>query len=249
MAIFQTFFDESGKFEDKRVISFCGVGAPLTKVHEFEEEWKGLLRQHGLRSLTMKRALRHKIKFSSTIEAKSAKERNAILVPFAQCIRKHFEVAAIVAVDVNAYKQWPTHVKKLYGGSDDPHYFAFLNGVIAAEKYIRDEDRLSLICDDDTKTAMNCYKLYQRIRLIRPDMKKKLVAITFADDYEFVPLQAADLLSSLCRLEAGRRFHRDYYEYAPLFNNLTDFAPNSTIQWSVKFYDKSELETLSRSHP
>ena len=212
MTIFQAFFDESGKFKDKRVISFCGLCTPQARVHEFEAEWKGLLTHYGLQSLTMKRALRRKIKFSERIEAKSADERNAVLKPFAFCIRKHFDLGVAVTVDVNAYRDWPLDAKRKIGGSDDPHYLAFLTALGGCTKYIHGDDRLSVICDDDQGTAMNCYRFYQRVRTVEPDSKNKLASITFADDGEFAALQGADLLASLCRLEAARLFHRDYYE-------------------------------------
>lgn len=243
MAIFQTFLDESGKFKDKRVVSFCGFVSPLARVREFEEEWNGLLRHFGLHCLTMKRALRRKIPFSPNTKAKSAEERNKAFVPFIECIRKHFEMGVAITVDVDAYKKWSPQAKRRVGGSDDPHYFAFLCAVTGASKYINgQDDKFSLICDDDKATAMNCYRLYSRVKTINPELKRKLVSITFADDDELVPLQAADLLASLSRLEAARQFHRDYYEYMPSFKALT--GPGSGMYWGVSFYDTERLSNL-----
>jgi hypothetical protein len=245
MAIFQAFFDESGKFKDKRVISFCGLCSPPTRVQQFEDEWKGLLRHYGLGSLTMKHALRRKRKFTKTVEAKSVEERNAVLEPFSRCIRKHFELGLAVSVDVDAYKKWPAQAKRKIGGSEDPFYLAFLTATGGARKYILGEDRLSLICDDDQETAMNCYRLYQRVKALDSEARQKFVSITFADDNEFVPLQAADLLASLSRLEAGRLFHKDYYEYMPLFKNLTAEGSNGGMKWVVRFYDQDYFQYLN----
>ena len=89
---------------------------------------------------------------------------------------------------------------------------------------------------------MNCYRLYGRVRTINPELKRKMVAITFADDDVFVPLQAADLLASLCRLEAGRQFHREYYEYMPTFRALT--GPGSGMRWAVNFYGGDRMRDL-----
>ncbi len=242
MTIFQAFFDESGKFKDKRVISFCGLCSPPEKVQEFEDDWKGLLRHYGLTSLTMKRALRRKIKFSPTAEAKSVEERNAVLEPFAQCIRKHFELGVALAVDVDAYKKWPLHAKKKIGGSDDPYYLAFISALLACTKYICDDDRVSMVCDDDQETAMNCYGIFQRARFLHPEYRKKLVSITFADDAEFVALQGADLLASLCRLEARQHFHKDYYEHRSLFRSLTAPSSDGGMKWCVRFYGDKWLD-------
>jgi Protein of unknown function (DUF3800) len=244
MAIFQAFFDESGKFKDKRVVSFCGFCSPLARVREFEEDWKGVLRHYQLPCLTMKRALRRKIPFSRTTKAESVEERNAVLLQFVNCIRKHFELGTAIVVDVDAYNKWPYQDKKKIGGSDDPHYFTFLNGVLSPSKFVRPDDRVSLICDDDQQTALNCYRLYSRIRTINPDLRRKLVSIAFADDEEFVPLQAADLFASLCRLEAGREFHREYYEYMPTYEAL--IAPGSGLRWCVQFNGTSRFAKLSK---
>jgi Protein of unknown function (DUF3800) len=242
MAIFQAFLDESGKFKDKRVVSFCGFVSPQMRVREFEDEWNGLLKQFELQCLTIKRALRHKIPFSPNTQAKSAKERNEAFVPFIKCIRKHFEMGIAITVDVDAYNKWPHQAKKRIGGSEDPHYFAFLCALTGASKYVRQGDKFSLICDDDKATAMTCYGLYTRARTINPELRHKLVSITFADDDVFVPLQAADLLASLSRLEAARQFHRDYYEYMPSFDALT--GQGSGMNWGVSFYDKDRLNAL-----
>lgn len=242
MAIFQAFLDESGKFKDKRVVSYCGFVSPSTRVRGFEEEWNGLLRHFELPYLTMKRALRRKIPFSPTTGAKSAEERNKVLVPFIECIRKHFEMGVAITVDVDAYRQWSPQARKKVGGSDDPHYFAFLCALTGVSKYITQDDKFSLICDDDKNTAVNCYRLYSRAKTVNPELKRKLVSITFADDDVIVPLQAADVLASLSRLEAGRQFHRDYYEYMPSFDALT--SPGSGMYWGVSFYGTEKLNNL-----
>ena len=243
VAIFQAFFDESGKFKDKHVISFCGLAAPLDKVRSFDDEWNGILRGYGLPYLTMKRALRRNIRFSSAIRANSVQERNEVLKPFTECIRKHFEFGRVVVIDVHAYAAWNPQARRKVGGSDDPHYFAFLCGVTGITKYLSTEgDRFSLICDDDQSTALNCYKLYSRVKTVTPDVKRKMISITFADDEHFPSLQAADLLASICRQEGARQFHQDYYEYVPTFQNLT--GSGSGMYWGVSFYDADHLNSL-----
>jgi len=225
------------------VVSFCGFCSPLTKVKNFEDEWNGLLRSFGLSSLTMKRALRRKIPFSPNTKAESIEERNKALQPFINCIRAHFEFGRAITIDVRAYKRWPAQARKRVGGSDDPHYFAFLSALVGVAKYVGSDDRFNLICDDDKQTAFNCYRLYGRARTIEPALKSKLMSITFADDDAIVPLQAADLLASLCRLESGRRFYREYYEYVPAFNMLT--GPGTGIRWATNFYGPEKMEELA----
>jgi len=246
MPIFQAFLDESGKFRDKRVVSFCGFCAPVSKLAAFQDEWHSLLRLHGMPELSMKRALRRKVKLGTNTDAHSIEERIDALRPFAECARNHFELGVAIVVDVDAYKDWPIPAKQRFAaGSPNPHYFAFLNAMMCCTKFAGGEERVSLVCDDDKETAMNCYALYRRSREVDPHLRGTLIAITFANDREFLPLQAADLLASICRLEAGRRMHREYYEYMPLFQALTSPIPTVGMKWCQRFFDKEELEKLA----
>jgi hypothetical protein len=249
MAIFQCFFDESGKFKDHEVVSFCGLCSPVSRVQEFEEEWKRLLRSCEIESLTMKRALRHTRRLSPCVDSQSANERCEVLKPFALCIRQHFEIGVAIAVDVKAYQQLSTIAKRKIGGSDDPQYMAFLSGIMGPSLRLRDEDRMHLICDDDEGTALNCYRLYRRAKIVNPALRDRLVALTFASDKDFAPLQAADMLSSLVRLEALRGFKRAFYEYVSLFHTLTHPSPNpllNTIKWVKGFFDEAKLEAAGK---
>jgi len=249
MAIFQAFFDESGKFKDKHIVSFCGFCAQASKIQDFDDEWKALLRRYGLACLTMKRVTRLKIPFSKNEPANLAVERNAILEPFIQCIRKYFALGIAITVDVAAYEKWPAHAKKKIGGSDDPHYLAFLTAIGGITKFLLADDRASIVCDDDKGTAMNCYQFYQRIRTVLADTRKQLVSICFAEDEEFTPLQGADLLASLCRKEAGRTLYQEYNPFTPAFKSLT---AQGDMKWVTRFYGAEYLkymtEKWSRSH-
>ena len=45
MAIIFAYFDESGKYHDKKVVTFCGVCASASKIQSFEDDWNSLLRK------------------------------------------------------------------------------------------------------------------------------------------------------------------------------------------------------------
>jgi hypothetical protein len=91
--------------------------------------------------------------------------------------------------------------------------------------------------------------MYERVRFLVPKLRQTFVAITFAEDEAFTPLQTADLLASLCRLEAGRHFHREYYEYMRTFIHLTSLSSDSNIKWCSAFFDKKSLDHTSRQRP
>lgn len=241
VAIFQAYFDESGKI-DKPVVAFCGFVAPLSRVQVFENEWRGILRSYEMECLTMKRAFKAHTPLSRVIRKQSFAERIETLKPFADCVHRHFEYGIATAVDVGAYKQFSVAGKKKFGGSDNPHYVAFLTGMVAILKHLHGDDKISLICDDDEETAWNCYRLYRRVRKIHEGCQRTLVSLSFAEDKSFPALQAADFLSALTRMRARYLFANTPYDYAPLFDYLT--TPKLPFKWGVLFFDKAKLDEL-----
>jgi hypothetical protein len=239
MGILHGYFDESGKV-DKPVVAFCGFVTPVSKVQPFEDEWYSILRSYEMGSLTMKRAFKAHVPLSPKIRKQSFAGRIETLKPFADCIRKHFEYGIAVAIEVEAFKHMSPQAKKQLGGVENPHYLAFLQGMMAFVHHLRSDDRISFICDDDEETAWNCYRFYRRVRKIHSVSKKHFVSISFADDQSFPALQAADLFSSLVRMRARSLFFRTPYDYASLFSYLT--APQPRFTWGVALWDKDKLK-------
>lgn len=219
VGILHGYYDESGKV-DKPVVAFCGFVAAVSKIQPFEDEWNSILRSYEMKSLTMKQAFRAQVPLSPKIRKQSIAERIETLKPFADCVRNHFEYGIAVAVDVAAFKSLSPQAKKKLGMIENPHYLAFLQGMMACVHHLQDGDRISFICDDDEETAWNCYQFYRRVRKIYPLAKKHFASISFADDESFPALQAADLFSSLARMRARYLFFRTPYDYASLFSYL-----------------------------
>ena len=148
---------------------------------------------------------------------------------------------------MEGYKSLSGEAKKQIGGSPDPFYMAFMTAVMGAWDYVRDGGKISLVLDDDEETAEHCLRFYRRIRKVIPNAREKLVAITFADDEVFVPIQAADFVSSLVRFEARRRFFGWPYDYQPLLTYLDrKLNPATKLQWFLSFYDKEQLMVTGR---
>jgi hypothetical protein len=131
---------------------------------------------------------------------------------------------------------------------NDPCYVAFAREILQITDFCGEKDGLSLICDEDEETAPNFYKLYRRIKKVWPKAKDKLAGITFADDKFLFALQAADLVASLIRLEAGRKMLSIPYDYESLFAHLTK-DPRGTgeriWQAEIGFNDEQSLKGLA----
>lgn len=240
------FFDESGKFNDHAVVAFGGVAARTELFqNSFVADWRFLLHDCGLICLSVKDAFNYRRPLSAKVEALGLNERIKVILPFIACIRLHLQLIVGCAIDVEAFKRLPSHYYQVLG--DNPIFTAFLSMVMEVLKDIPTDDQLSFICDDEEETALPMYKFYRRVKLVMPEVRDQMAAISFADDRYLFGLQAADIISSLIRQEAGREFFGQDYEYRPLFEVLKEFPKNgeSVRRFGVAFCDKKKLTGLA----
>jgi hypothetical protein len=236
------YFDESGKFKDHRVVSFCGVVVSFGQIGSFDKEWNAWLRQFGMPHLSMKQALRCKRPLGPKYACTELKDRVAALQNFANVIVKHTEVLVCVAVDVRAFQRLNPETKRLLG--KDPHYTAFSRSISEMAQCIPSDRRGSIICDDEEKFAIQCYKLYARLKNTSRPNWERFDSISFADDTAYPCLQAADMLSSLTRLEAQRQFLGVPYDYQQLTEYFNARHPKGP-QARGGFFGANELTGLA----
>ena len=226
---------------DHDVISFGGVVSPSTHFSgSFVMDWARCLDTNGLQTLTMKEALNAQRPLGSKNPAIGIESRIAALLPFIECVRKHLMVITGLAIDARAYAALPSHYH--------PFFTAFTRTLLAVLEVMDAEDKLNLICDDEEETAWSMYQLYRRVKLVYPDANEKLRAVTFADDRWSFGLQAADMVASLVRQEAGKRFFGTDYQYRPLFSALSDTKPrDGDTFWLIQlgFCDAAMLKKLA----
>jgi len=156
------YFDESGKFQDHRVISFCGLADDEDQWDRLNEEWVHLLRSNGIASLHMSEGL---LNFKRGLSAKSPAlgkdARIKVLVKFIRAIKKHIGFAVPVAVDADAFMNLPQHYRDALG--QDPHYFAFEAAMAAMVGYLEfdPEGKLTssaMMKRNTSLNATNCWR-------------------------------------------------------------------------------------------
>jgi hypothetical protein len=174
-------------------------------------------------------------------------DRINALKPFADCINDHLEYGLTLAFDVSGFHSLRETAKGGAGSPDDPYYLGFVRGLLQVVDYVHDDDKIGLVCDYDTETAWGCYSHYLAVRRVHDDIRKKTVSLSFADDEYFPALQAADMLAFLSRLEAKRKFYRDYNMYSPLFVYLTDQRGVGHIQWEASFNNHERLKSTGEA--
>jgi Protein of unknown function (DUF3800) len=236
------FFDESGKFKDHKVIVMACVAAFADQVNnDFAPEWGRLLRLHGLKYLTAKKALNHRRPLSEKNPALGVAKRTKALTDFVMCIRKHLQVVIGCAVDVRYFKKLPPHFFQVYG--HDPSYLAFVRAILQVSDFAPDGEKISIICDEDEETALPFYKLYRRIKKVLPSARKKLAAVSFADDKVMYALQAADLVASLLRLDSNALLTKTPHDYKRLLKAIQRPPERHERLWfcGVATADKASL--------
>jgi hypothetical protein len=248
LAIFQAYFDESGKHHNESAVTFSGVCLSGESLPAFDSAWDALLRQHGLECLHMAEVRNPNKPVGSKIPGNQTyPERIESLKPFADCIVKHMELGLVQAWDVKGFEAMDKNALKNLGNPKDSYHLAFTRAMLELAEYVRSDDHLSLICDDDETTAYDCYQHYRAVRRVNDDVHKKVVSLSFANDRLFPALQAADMVAYLSRLEAKYRFFGEDYEYRPLQEYLTKDRPSGQIAWRSIFVDYSQAQKLSAS--
>jgi hypothetical protein len=249
MAIVYFFSDESGKQKKNRSVTVAGVGISKIRLEAFEEEWDVLLRSYELQEFHMSRVSKiHETHGLKLLAGQTLVQRQELLFPFADCIAKYFEIGLMQATDVEGFIRLPMEARQLIGGPLDAHFLTFSRGLLEVVKYIRPEDQLSVICDDNLQLAWDTYLHYRALSASSDDVQKKIAGITFAKSRHFLALQAADMVAFLTRKEAIAKFYGDCNEFEPLFARLVDGRPSgSIIRWFNQFADEKTMLNLANS--
>jgi hypothetical protein len=239
------FFDESGKFRDHYVISFCGVLANFQAIEDFSVDWGYWLRRNGLKSLAMKQALRYKMPLSSRVKAIGIQDRITALIPFVDCIKKHLELAVGFGVDVATFKALPSEIQRILG--TDPHYLAVYTAMQELLDYASSDPSaaISLVLDDEEKYSIECYKLFGRVKRNYPQTKTRIPSIGFANDELYPPLQAADMIASLTRHHAQESLTGNRSEFAGLYSALMTSNAQTRLSFRGGLYTEDALHELS----
>jgi hypothetical protein len=244
MAILSSYWDESGKFKDHKTISFCGLCLSSGKLEKFEENWKELLRRNGLSYLKVSDALNAHHQLSPIIPAQTVRERIDALKPFVSCLTQWFELGVAVGVGVEAFQRTAEHLKRRISGGENPFYLAFKTALILFAEYRKADDTLVIVFDDDEETAKHCLNLYRKMKIEDTSLRSAFASITFADDKVYLPLQAADLLAGLVRLECALEFSGTPYIYKSLYEYLAEIRGPGSIRWQFHYIGEQEMAKI-----
>ncbi len=201
-----SYCDESGKEHSHDIVVFNALVDSFKNWEHISELWMGLLRQYQLTEFHAVEALRHSQTYGA-MKPGTADQRAADVLPFVRLIVENLEFGVIGAIHVRAYKL-PTLHKLRLNVSEDPHYFAFYNTIATILQHwtAPREYTTGLILDDDEEKAIECYKFLGRMKRASPEVRRRIPSICFMNDSQSPQLQAVDLFTYLCRIDAERMF-------------------------------------------
>jgi hypothetical protein len=221
MIYLQAYFDESGKPHDQDIASFCGFIATVDQWRNCWDAWERLRSDRGLSELKASEVLNHSRDLSATVSAQGVTARVKALAPFIHEIRKAVCFGIGVAVDCRAFRALPEQDRLTL---KNPHYWAFQYAILiiqrcARERYPNETDiKFVLCCDEEESYAEACLKMFINLRMRFPEMRRTFVSFGIGDDKCFFQLQAADLIASLVRREADRKFYDAPFDMKPLYD-------------------------------
>jgi len=243
LSFFHIYCDESGKHKSDPVICFAGLCIRSEVLDEFDSQWKGLLRQYGLSELHMKKMSRLSQQIGTRfLPRQTGLQRVELLKPFADCINKFMEVGMLQVWDSKGFSFLPKKQREALGGVKDPYHLAFIRGLDEVAEYCPVNEQVLMICDDDTETAWECYRMYRALKNASPNVGKKVKSLAFADSETFPALQAADLAAYLGRKEGELRWRSKRYIFHDLLNHLTDDQTPGKMIWKAGFFDEGLMK-------
>ena len=202
MAVFQAYFDESGKLDDQEFVVFAGCVASISDWQSLSDKWYGVLGSQ-VRYIHMKEAMRKSGEFKHV----KRKDRDEILVAAIELAIQRYAFSVHLSVKTSDFK---TLGLRLRDRLKNPVYCCFegmvlhlLHSSAAIEKQSgRDYGHsFQLFCDSSEEYSCQILKLYHRLRTLDKQVRDRFQCLTFAEDEHFPPLQVADIVAYCRRRE------------------------------------------------
>lgn len=192
-------FDESGKLADTQYVVFAGSVATYEEWDVVSGKWKNLLANAQVDYLSMKEAMHSHGQFEGWKEKE--KDRDDLLIALAEMFHSLIKYHVATPIESSQFRKLPPAVKKLL---KNPQYCGFESCMRQVAGSLPDDYVVSLMCDCSEEYAVECLKMYLRLRAGDQQFKSRCVSISFCEDENSPALQAADMLAYSLRADYSR---------------------------------------------
>lgn len=200
------YLDESGAVGTP-ILTIAGYPSDESKWKRFECEWRKCLKEHGARYLHMRELSQSRGEFKGWPEEKRRAFLGQLISIIKSCVV--FRVGAVVP-----YKDYQQTVGAIEPQPNrlTPFWCCFLSSISAILAYCEQRgitDGVALVFDENTQPKRHADGYFASLQEL-PEIKNRhqLVSLSFADDKEATPLQAADLLAYELN-----KYHRGYVRW------------------------------------
>jgi len=199
MATVVAAFDESGKLADTEYVVFAGSVATYEEWDVVSGKWMDILGKAGIDYVSMKEAMHAHGQFSDW--KNRTDERDALLISLAEMFHSLIKYHVATPMENAHFKRLPPQVRKLL---KNPQYCGFESCIRQVAASLPDNYVAQLMCDCSEEYAVECLKMYLRLRRSSDEFKSRCVAMVFCEDENSPPLQAADMLAYCLRADYSR---------------------------------------------
>lgn len=213
LAVFQVYCDESGKLADSACVSFASIVFNQEEALPFCNRWNAILSGENIKYLTMKEAMHFQGEFKGWKDR--ASDRDGLLEALASLAwdRCAFLVSSPMITD--GFRSLPQLQQQRLRDLPYAAFETLIAGIAELAKKSGPRDRFHLVYDLSEEYSIECVKLFNRLRRMRGLNRDLFASLSFADDIDFPPLQAADMYA-YC--ERQRAMEKD--ESAPIIKRL-----------------------------
>ena len=195
MIVVKACFDESGKLADQDCVVFAGSVATEDEWGVISTRWNAALNENDIRYLSMKEAIAFSGEFKNW--RKRVVERDRLLDYLATMAHPFIGFYSSAAMKTKDFLELP---EKQRAKLKNLQYCGFEGCVRETIRGIKNQEmKVQLWCDSSDEYARQCLDLYIKLRRENQDVRDKCIAITFAEDEHFPPLQFADMVAYAVR--------------------------------------------------
>jgi hypothetical protein len=219
------YFDETKKLRDPGTsVVFGGCAAPSADWDEFNRRWRGALDGTGITTVKTSAALAFRDDFYGWSERET--ERDELLFRLATIIHDAPIVKITCPILAGDFESLPAPQRAKLRDSQYCGFEVCVRTVV--ESYLP-ADAFQIVCDLTEDYAQGCITLFNLLRQKNPDLKRRLLAISFGDDTYLAPLQAADMVAYCSRANAEwQRFGQE---------------PQSVIRRIIELFSSKEAKS------
>lgn len=217
MAAFQVYCDESGELKDPKCVSFGAVIFPQDEIAGFVRKWNAML-PSGVTCVSMKDAMHYEGDFRSWKDRQ--RDRDDLLEALALFIHDSVLYKTHSTLDAQTYQTDFSHkLRNRLGGMAYAGFEALIKAISEGAARNLPDAHFHLIYDLSESYSVSCLKLFTKLRSRRSAYRERFTALSFADDCDYPPLQAADMVAYAFRqdqMHTGRAIVKRILEiFAP----------------------------------